>query len=349
MIATDISESVLSRAQGCLLGQLAGDSLGSIVESKDARTIQALYPNGVRELADGGVWNTLAGQPTDDSEMAFALARSLVRNKEFSIDDVRESYVRWYRSRPFDIGKTTAFGLEGDPTLESQANGALMRVSPLGIFGWRMEPEALAKLAAEDAKLTHPNPICRQVNGLYATAIAEAIREGYASTTVYDRMTTRAEQWNVNQAIRVRIEEAHTRRPPEYYHLLGWVLTAFQNALHELPARHDARGSGHRDGAAGAIPTRLAQSAEPYSGPCTGATPCRDSGWTASSSAGPQPRRRNRDRRNTGPRTRCRLSSAYFGRERRKDEPEKTRTGSRDAMHRRTQAAAHHLCRAQHR
>ena len=80
-----VPEEVLSQAQGCLLGQLAGDSLGSLVECEDAATIRAQYPQGVRELADGGVWNTIAGQPTDDSEMALALARSLVRNGKFSI------------------------------------------------------------------------------------------------------------------------------------------------------------------------------------------------------------------------------------------------------------------------
>ena len=229
-----ISEGMRNRAQGCLLGQLAGDSLGSLVEFEDASTIQRLYPNGVRELADGGVWDTLAGQPTDDSEMALALARSLVRIGAFSIDDIRASYVRWYRSRPFDIGRTTACGLEGEPILDSQANGALMRVSPLGVFGWKMEPEALAKLAAEDAALTHPNRICQQVNGLYATAIAEAVREGPAPKTLHERMAARAEQWNVDQAVRERIEQAQTRRPPEYSDQMGWVLTAFQNALYEL-------------------------------------------------------------------------------------------------------------------
>ena len=231
---SDIPEGVRNRAQGCLLGQIAGDSLGSLVEFEHASTIQALYPTGVRELADGGVWNILAGQPTDDSEMALALARSLVRNEAFSIDDIRASYVRWCRSGPFDIGRTTRCGLGGKPILDSQANGALMRISPLGVFGWRMAPEALAKLAAEDAALTHPNPVCQQVNGLYATAIAEAIREGHPPTAVYDRMAARATQWDVDHAIRERIEQAQIRRPQEYSRQMGWVLTAFQNALYEL-------------------------------------------------------------------------------------------------------------------
>ena len=100
----------------------------------------------MRELADGGVWDTLAGQPTDDSEMALALARSLIRNGEFSLNDIRAAYVRWYESGPFDIGHTTRCGLAGRPMTDSQGNGALMRISPLGIFGWQSTPEELAKL-----------------------------------------------------------------------------------------------------------------------------------------------------------------------------------------------------------
>ena len=45
---------MLERAQGCLLGQLAGGALGSLVEFQAAEQIRREYPNGVRELADGG-------------------------------------------------------------------------------------------------------------------------------------------------------------------------------------------------------------------------------------------------------------------------------------------------------
>jgi ADP-ribosylglycohydrolase len=47
----------LSRAQGCLLGQLAGDALGSLVEFQSPQKIRRKYPHGVRELADGGTGN----------------------------------------------------------------------------------------------------------------------------------------------------------------------------------------------------------------------------------------------------------------------------------------------------
>lgn len=47
-------------------------------------------------------------------------------------------------------------------------------------------------------------------------------------------MAARAAQWNVDDTIRDRLEEARTRRPPEYSRQMGWVLIAFQNALYEL-------------------------------------------------------------------------------------------------------------------
>lgn len=71
MPETDIQ----SRAQGCLLGQVAGDALGSLVEFRSPEEIRRSYPKDVRELADGGIWKTIARQPTVDSGMALLLAR----------------------------------------------------------------------------------------------------------------------------------------------------------------------------------------------------------------------------------------------------------------------------------
>lgn len=39
------------RAEGCLLGQLAGDSLGSLVEFQSPEQICRKYPDGIREGA----------------------------------------------------------------------------------------------------------------------------------------------------------------------------------------------------------------------------------------------------------------------------------------------------------
>lgn len=45
--------SLLDRAQGCLLGQIAGDNLGAQVEFQSAAEIARLHPDGLWKLADG--------------------------------------------------------------------------------------------------------------------------------------------------------------------------------------------------------------------------------------------------------------------------------------------------------
>ena len=50
-----VNPRTISRAEGCLLGQLVGDSLGSLVEFQSPKEIARNYPEGVRELADGEI------------------------------------------------------------------------------------------------------------------------------------------------------------------------------------------------------------------------------------------------------------------------------------------------------
>jgi ADP-ribosyl-[dinitrogen reductase] hydrolase len=130
---------------------LAGDALGSAVEFYSAAEFKKRYPNGVTNLDDGGTWNLIAGQPTDDSEMALALARTLVRHDKFDEQAVARAYVEWRESGRFDIGGTTETAIAALKTgrplpSESQSNGALMRVSPIGIFA-AGDPKKAAYLA----------------------------------------------------------------------------------------------------------------------------------------------------------------------------------------------------------
>jgi ADP-ribosylglycohydrolase len=227
-------QAVLSRARGALLGQLAGDALGSLVEFKSAAVIRSAYPDGVRELASGGAFSTLAGQPTDDSEMALMLARSLVANGGFVAEDVLGRYVFWLESGPFDCGSTVRSALHGHKDRDSQANGALMRVSPIGIVGAMLPLTTVAAWAEADAALTHPNPVCLQVNALYAMAIATAVREGRAPAELYTRVKAWAAERAVDDEVMRIVRLAETQAPVDFMRKQGWVLIAFQNALYQL-------------------------------------------------------------------------------------------------------------------
>ncbi len=227
-------EARLERAQGCILGQLAGDALGSLVEFQSSAAIRKLYPDGVRQLADGGTWNTIAGQPTDDSEMALMLARTIIETGGYKPEAARSAYRFWLDSSPFDCGGTVSAALNGTPNFGSQANGALMRISPLGIFGAQHDIQHVAALARQDAAITHPHPICLQTNALFAAAIARAIQTGCTPETLYTSILLWAHEWNVEPAVLHAVQSAIHAPPEDFVSQQGWVLIAFQNALWQL-------------------------------------------------------------------------------------------------------------------
>ena len=230
---TNTQERVI-RAQGCLLGQLAGDSLGSLVEFQSSASIKRQYPERIRDMEDGGTWNLIAGQPTDDSELALMLARTLVKKGAFDRGAIREAYLFWFNSRPFDIGSTTATGLENRHNPSSQSNGALMRVSPLGIFGTNYASTQVAEWARQDAAITHIHQVCQTVSALFAMAIAYVIRTGCDAETLYAQIVAWADEIDADESIVKVIRDAQDAPPADFYFQQGWVLIAFQNALYQL-------------------------------------------------------------------------------------------------------------------
>lgn len=242
---------LLDRAQGCLLGQLAGDNLGALVEFLDADQIRATWASGPSELVDGGRWNIAAGQPTDDSELALMLARSIVAHDGYDENAAAKAYVHWFRSHPFDVGSTIGNALSaGDRAMvrrqdaslalknaahrksTSESNGALMRIAPLAIFGHDLPPDELARLARMDAALTHMNRVCQDANALFSVTVAFAIRSGAPVHTVYRF----ARDWagsNVCEPV-AKVVDAAAELPPKASAPIGWVLVAVQNAFFQL-------------------------------------------------------------------------------------------------------------------
>ncbi len=221
-------DASLSRAQGCLLGQVIGDSLGSQVEFKPANEIARLHPGGLRSLADGGVYHMLAGQPTDDSEMALTLARSIAREGRYEAAKVLDGYREWLTSRPVDVGTTTERGLLGLYTTESESNGSLMRVSPIGIWA-AGDPALAARIARDDSTLTHPNDVCLEACAAYCAAIAAGI--GGASPAGMVEAALAHSKGPAHEAIK---RAAKGNPPADFFTHQGWVLVGLQNAFLKL-------------------------------------------------------------------------------------------------------------------
>lgn len=246
--------AVLSRARGCLMGQVAGDALGSLVEFRSAEEIERSHPGGVREMAVSPVWSTLPGQPTDDSELAILLARSLVERGTYDADAAAAAYAYWYSTAPYDMGQTTRQALSAAAATpsaparaarhaasrDSQANGSLMRCSPIGILGWRASPARVADWARTDSELTHPHVLCQEACAAFVIAIAEAIARGGPAERVYGVALGWCEKESRDTGVVELMREAAETPPANASHRMGWVRIAFQNAFHQLLHAADA-------------------------------------------------------------------------------------------------------------
>ncbi len=166
--------------------------------------------------------------------MALLLARMLVKTGSYDPEAARKEYQYWLSSDPFDCGMTISAGLRGNPNPDSQAHGAMMRISPLGIFGAGFELNQVAEWAMQDAALTHPNLICQQANALFAMGIAHAIHSGCDRKDLYQHIRRWATDIPVEPALLDTIDKAANEPPADYVHQQGWVLIAFQNALYQL-------------------------------------------------------------------------------------------------------------------
>ncbi len=235
----------LERASGALWGQAVGDALGTTVEFHDELGIATRAPSDwPTELIGQGPFALIPGQVTDDTELALALARSLIRSSGYEADDAAASYVRWRRSDPFDVGGATnqAFGGKGAPgpglaavlrgraSQTTQANGSLMRSSPLGVFGAGLERNALAKLAAADSTLSHPDPVCQAACAVFVTTIADAIEHGLPGAELHARALAFTQGSPVEDTLRAAGEAL----PVSDGENMGWVRIALQHAFFHL-------------------------------------------------------------------------------------------------------------------
>lgn len=252
-------EAMLARAAGTLFGQVTGDSLGSLVEFLAPASIALRYPLGVRALADGGTWGTLAGQPTDDSEMAITLARSLIACGGYNAEFTARGYANWLFSKPYDIGNTTRTALHAalrtlqqraavnaknslTPVAdaarsaalrESAANGSLMRMSPIGVR-YAGNIQLAAQFAREDSQLTHPNAVCQEACAAFCAAIADGVAGGDRESMLASaRVVLRHDIAGLR--IAEILDAAQTAALPEVHgEKQGWVLFALQVAFRQL-------------------------------------------------------------------------------------------------------------------
>jgi ADP-ribosylglycohydrolase len=201
-----------SRAIGCLLGQIIGDTVGTLCEFEDASTATERVDRYIKTNGQLSLSGSLDDRPinlsiSDDSEMALALARSLIRQQRYDVTDVTQSYVTWFNTDPIDIGGTTqrAFG-SCNPTYtaeknhqivtqsshkrnsESLSNGCLMRISPLGITS--LDRKSMYHAGCLDCQITNPHPLAQEAVCTYLCAIRTGLETGNVEQTIQTTLKT---------------------------------------------------------------------------------------------------------------------------------------------------------------
>jgi ADP-ribosylglycohydrolase len=174
-----------------VLGLAVGDALGAAIEFKAPRTFAPV--TGYR---GGGPHGLEAGEWTDDTSMALALADSIAE-VGWDLHDQAKRYVAWRRTGRysvnglcFDVGSTTSasirrFEQTGDPrtcadrSRSASGNGSIMRLAPVPAAFAHMFPDRMPELVerlVESSVPTHASPLCLSACaylGLVLAALAQ--------------------------------------------------------------------------------------------------------------------------------------------------------------------------------
>jgi ADP-ribosyl-[dinitrogen reductase] hydrolase len=164
---------MLSRFQGVILGVAVGDALAAPVQFLSPEEVQEHFVE-VRDMMGGGWLKLRKGQFSSDTEMMLCVLESILESGTFSVDKGIDRLLKWYKTRPKGIGKTTGESLKrlskGEPwrtasshvyskrNHSSAGNGAMLRSIPIALR-YTFDCASLITLSADSAMITHADPL----------------------------------------------------------------------------------------------------------------------------------------------------------------------------------------------
>lgn len=100
----------MNRIKGALYGVAVGDALGATTEFMTEDQIKKKY-GVLKDMVGGGWLNLQPGEITDDTQMTIAVADGIIKaisKKENITTCVGNEFIKWYESKPKDVGSTCA-------------------------------------------------------------------------------------------------------------------------------------------------------------------------------------------------------------------------------------------------
>jgi ADP-ribosyl-[dinitrogen reductase] hydrolase len=249
------------RRRGSLLGLALGDALGAPVEFRPRGSFHL-----VTGFRDGGPHGLAAGQWTDDTSMALALADSIALAGWDVEDQARRYLAWWYEGKYsvnggcFDIGHITRSALariargapahdNGDESDHASGNGSIMRLAPVPLHFLDLFPDdlrLLASYAEQSSALTHRSPKCLSACRYLAVVVA-ALMAGCKREDVLSAEWPVLGELNAIKPLDATILEvargSYRRKPPAEIRGSGYVVDSLEAALwafHDAPTFRDA-------------------------------------------------------------------------------------------------------------
>lgn len=196
-----------NKAIGTVVGSIVGDALGAPLEFSR----RDVKPK-VTSMLGGGVFNLPIGGWTDDTSMILAAMKSLIDSRGFNPSNMQENFLSWRDSGCFsyagcfDIGVTTyeALGVYSEDKTTpfvglthkmSAGNGSIMRLSPTFCF-YSEDRQQGSKVAVEQSKLTHSNPLCLEYSGKCADVVYDAFEGRIHQDILTQRKIHRDDVWS---------------------------------------------------------------------------------------------------------------------------------------------------------
>ncbi|MGO4491609.1 ADP-ribosylglycohydrolase family protein [Arthrobacter sp. 2YAF22_2] len=212
--AASAAPSPRSRIHGCLLGGALGDSLGYAVEFDGIDEIRAAFgPDGLRDFEELGGGSHFS----DDTQMTLYTVDGLLEALEWANSGVAAdtnaclwlAYLRWLGSQGEALPDSAPFQpprwIDGHEVLrhrrapgnaclsglatgemgtvyrpvnpDSKGCGTVMRSAPFGLIP-NIPAEAVYKMSADAASLTHGHPSARQSAGVFSLLIHSLVNGG---------------------------------------------------------------------------------------------------------------------------------------------------------------------------
>jgi ADP-ribosyl-[dinitrogen reductase] hydrolase len=155
------------RTIGMILGAAVGDALGAPFEFEPGGRYRRRFPvpvlGGTGEMIGGGGFQWAPGEFTDDTQMAMALAESMLAAGAYDADTVWTWFRAWAATAN-DIGNTTRAALRHDDWRtvpargQGAGNGVLMRSFVLAAALVDAPAEVVRDVVVSHGALTHPDP-----------------------------------------------------------------------------------------------------------------------------------------------------------------------------------------------